>query len=144
MQNRPLKALRLWLYLIAAVQASAIVAVWMPTSWIDQCALLMGVEPLPHSPLAGYLARLSSLMYVVHGATVFIVSYHLPRSLFLVPYLGWLTGFAGVGMLTIDIAERMPAMWTCVEFGALTFNGLVIVLLSAWCDDVINKVQSGP
>ena len=119
-----------WLYFVAAIQCSAIVAVVMPDTWVDACAELMGVEPLPHTPLAGYLSRLASIMYVVHGATLFLVAKNLPRSDFLVGPLGWLSIALGASMLWIDFVERMPIVWTWIEFFAITFNGVVMLLFA--------------
>lgn len=119
-----------WLYLVAVVQSSALLAALMPDSWADACAEFMGVEPLPHTPLAGYLARLSSLMYVVHGATLFIVAKKMPQSLFMVRPLGCVTSLLGCFMLAIDLAEGMPIMWTGIEFTALTANGVIMMVLA--------------
>ena len=119
-----------WLYLVAVVQSSALFAAVMPDSWADACAEFMGVEPLPHTPLAGYLARLSSMMYVVHGATLFIVARNIPRSLFMVRPLGCVTSLLGCFMLAIDLAEGMPIIWTWIEFTALTANGVIMMMLA--------------
>ena len=116
--------------MVAAIQCSALIAAWMPDAWVDACAELMGVEPLPHTPLAGYLARLSSMMYFVHGATLCIVAKNLPQSEFMILPLGWVSIFLGFAMLGIDIAERMPIFWTGIEFSAIATNGMVMVLFA--------------
>lgn len=119
-----------WLYVVAAIQCSALLAAVMPNAWVDACAELMGVEPLPHTPLAGYLARLSSMMYVVHGATIFIVAKNLPQSQWMVRPLGWVAIVLGVAMLGIDLTEGMPIVWTWTEFLAITANGVIMVVMA--------------
>jgi hypothetical protein len=79
----------------------------MPDSWSDACAEFMGVEPLPHTPLAGYLARLSSMMYVVHGATLFVVARNMPQSLFMVKPLGGAEGRYRLNDCAV--------VWECME-----------------------------
>jgi len=116
--------------MVAIVQGSALIAALMPDSWADVCAEFMGVEPLPHTSLAGYLARLSSMMYVVHAATLVIVARNMPQSLFMVRPLGCVTLLLGCFMLAIDWAEGMPIVWTWVEFTALTVNGVIMMLLA--------------
>ncbi len=123
-----------WLYLVAVIQCSALFAALMPHIWVDACAEFMGVEPLPHTPLAGYLARLSSMMYVMHGATLLIVARHLPQSLFMVRPLGLVSLLLAGVMLWIDSIEHMPVVWTWVEFLAITSNGLVMVFLASPLD----------
>jgi hypothetical protein len=125
--------------MVALIQCSALVSALMPNAWVDMCAELMGVEPLPHTPLAGYLARLSSMMYVVHGATLFIVANQLPQSIFMVRPLGWVTLALGAAMLWIDWIEQMPAIWTWIEFLAITINGLVMILLAGKSEGVDRK-----
>lgn len=124
-----------WLYLVAVVQSSALFAALMPDSWADACADFMGVEPLSHTPLAGYLARLSSMMYVVHGATLIIVARNMPQSLFMVRPLGCVTSLLGCFMLAIDLAEGMPIVWTWIEFTALTANGVIMMVLTPRAND---------
>jgi hypothetical protein len=119
-----------WLYLVAVVQFSALFAAVMPDSWADACAGFMGVEPLPHTPLAGYLARLSSMMYVVHGMTLAVVAKNITRSLFMVRPLGGITILLGCFMLAIDLTEGMPIIWTCIEFTALAANGIIMIALA--------------
>lgn len=109
----------------------AIVPVFMPTSWIDACSRMMEVEPLPATPLAGYLSRLSSAMYVTHGGVLLVIAKHLPRSYFMVRPVGVLTWVLGAMMLWIDIAERMPFHWTLVESLALGVSGAITVVLGS-------------
>ena len=121
-------ALRLLLWTIAIVQCSAILAVIMPRSWMDWCGDSMGVGELSQTPLAGYLARLSSAMYVVHGTLVGYVAAKLPKSSLMVRPLA-LTRLLGLMMLWIDSIEAMPQAWLFVECTALFGSALCMYVL---------------
>ncbi|MFN7627676.1 MAG: hypothetical protein ACK5PZ_12670 [Pirellula sp.] len=118
-----MRLLRSWLILVGVVQCAAVIAVFMPHSWMDLCSRLMGVDPLPASSLPGYLARLSSAMYVVHGAMLIITAWYLPLVMPLVIPFARLTILLGGIMLWIDVAERMPIIWTIFETTALVLSG---------------------
>lgn len=122
-------ALRLLLWTIAIVQCSAILAVMMPRSWMDWCGDSLGVGELSRTPLAGYLARLSSAMYVVHGTLVGYVAAKLPKSSLMVRPLALTTGLLGLMMLWIDSIEAMPQSWLFVECTALFGSGLCMYIL---------------
>ncbi len=117
------------LWTIALVQCSAIAAVLMPRSWMDWCGDSLGVGELSHTPLAGYLARLSSAMYVVHGTLVGYVAATLPKSALMVRPLALTTGLLGLMMLWIDTIEAMPNVWLLVECTALFGSALCMFLL---------------
>lgn len=115
--------LRNWLIFVGVLQCAAVVAVFMPHSWMDVCSRLMGVDTLPTGSLPGYLARLSSAMYVVHGAMLIITAWNLPLVMPVVIPFARLTIFLGGIMLWIDVAENMPIAWTLFETIALVFSG---------------------
>lgn len=118
-------ALKRWLALVGWIQFSAIIAVFMPKAWMDACSELMGVDPLAATPLSGYLARLSSAMYVVHGSLILCLSYALPKHLELVPAFARTTLGLAAMMLWIDLVEGMPVDWTAMEFLALFVSGSI-------------------
>ncbi len=121
--------LRWLLWTIALVQCSAIAAVVMPRSWMDWCGDSLGVGKLSTTPLAGYLARLSSAMYVVHGTLVGYVAATLPTSALMVRPLALTTGLLGLMMLWIDTIEAMPNVWLLVECTALFGSAFCMYLL---------------
>jgi hypothetical protein len=118
-----MRLLRSWLILVGVVQSAAVIAVFMPHSWMDLCSRLMGVDSLPTGSLPNYLARLSSAMYVVHGTMLIITAWNLPLVLPIVIPFARLTIVLGGIMLWIDIAERMPIVWTLFETIALVVSG---------------------
>ncbi len=118
-----MRLLRSWLMLVGVVQCAAVIAVFMPHSWMDLCSRLMDVDSLPTGSLPGYLARLSSAMYVVHGTMLIITAWNLPLVLPIVIPFARLTIALGGIMLWIDVAERMPIVWTFLETIALVLSG---------------------
>jgi len=115
--------LRSWLILVGIVQFSAVIAVFMPQSWMDLCSGFMGVDPLPVGSLPGYLARLSSAMYVVHGAMLIITAWNLPLVMpIVIPFARVTIALGGI-MLWIDVAESMPLVWTLFETITLVASG---------------------
>lgn len=126
--------LRQMMFLVALVQGCAVFAVVMPRSWMDASASLMKVDQLGDSPLAGYLARLASALYALHGSTLGIIAWYLPSSLFMVKPIGVATICFGLLMYWIDLAEGMPAYWSAVEGTALVLGGGSFVVMASWVD----------
>jgi hypothetical protein len=62
-------------------------------------------------------------MYVVHGTMLIITAWNLPLVLPIVIPFARLTIVLGGIMLWIDIAERMPIVWTLFETIALVVSG---------------------
>jgi hypothetical protein len=122
--------LRRWLYLVGFIQLSAIVSVFMPKSWMDACSSAMGVTALEDTPIAGYLARLSSAMYVVHGMLLVCLAGLLPEQLRMVHVFSRTTFGLAFMMLWIDVIEGMPTHWTWFEFIALFGNATIMELLA--------------
>jgi len=121
--------LRRLLFLVAIVQGSAFFAAVMPRGWMDAASGVLRVDSLGHSPLAGYLARLASALYALHGSTLAIVAWYLPQSLFMVKPIGIATVLFGLLMYWIDIGEGMPTYWCAVEGSALVLGGSLFIVL---------------
>jgi hypothetical protein len=126
--------LRRLMFFVAIVQGFAVFAAVMPRSWMDASSSLLKVDPLGDSPLAGYLARLASALYALHGTTLGIIAWYLPRSLFMVKPVGVATICFGLLMYWIDLAEGMPTYWSAVEGTALVLGGGSFVVMASWVD----------
>ncbi len=107
--------LKRFMIFVAIVQGCAVFAMIMPRSWMDSISEILRVDPLGASPLAGYLARLASALYALHGSTLAIIAWYLPQSLFMVKPIGVATIAFGLAMYWIDLAEGMPVYWSIVE-----------------------------
>ncbi|MBM3964362.1 MAG: hypothetical protein FJ308_04750 [Planctomycetes bacterium] len=118
-----MRLLRNWLILAGVVQCAAVIAVFVPHTRMDACGRWMGVDSLPSGSLPGYLARLSSAMYVIHGAMLIITACNLPLVLPIVVPFARLTIALGGVMLWIDVTEGMPIGWTLFESIALASSG---------------------
>src|SRR6516225_6886500 len=107
----------------------ALVAVMMPERWMAAGHQWAGLGPLPEGPLVGYLARSSSALYALHGATVLFVSFDIRRYWRLITFLAAIALIHGVIMLGIDLAEGMPKWWTAIEGPCFAATGTIVLLL---------------
>jgi len=122
--------LQRFIFFVALVQGSALLAVVMPREWMDVASGFLRVDPLGDSPLAGYLARLASALYALHGSTLGIVAWYLPQSLCMVKPIGIATIVFGLLMYWIDLGEEMPVYWTVLEGTALVLGGGSFVVIA--------------
>src|SRR5262249_47918114 len=71
------------------------------------------------------LARSTSFLYALHGATVLFLSFDLSRYWSLITFLAAIALVHGAVMLGIDLAEGMPLWWTVVEGPGIFATGAV-------------------
>ncbi len=108
----------------------AFVAVLLPTAWMADAHLWLGLGEFPAQPITFYLARSTSLLYGVHGVLMFYLGISLNHHWRLVWLFGWLHIVIGVTMLGIDITSPMPWYWIAAEGGPVAGLGVVILLLA--------------
>ena len=114
---------------LAAVTSLALVPVFMPHAWMDQCHRLLGLGPLVETPMIAYLTRTLSGMYALHAAVLWLAAYDVRRYAPLVMLLGcWLT-FSGPVLVGIDLYARLPLAWVLGEGPVVTVLGLAILVL---------------
>lgn len=123
----PFRTVARVLRLFGLVDLCALFAVVVPHVWLSDAARAAGLAGLPADPVAGYLARSASLMYALHGATVFFISFDVRRYWPLIRCLALLSPLHGAILLGLDIAEGMPSWWTCVEGPAFAATGLLVL-----------------
>jgi hypothetical protein len=133
---------RRWLVFVlrfgASVMALALLAVVMPTEWMQASNARLGLTPLAEqadTPLFQYLTRSLALLYAVHGGLLWLASTDIDRLRPLVRYMGASAVFFGVVVLGIDLAAGMPWYWTAAEAGGVTANGLVVL----WLDSRVER-----
>ena len=113
--TRSERVLKVLLRVVGSAALLAIVAVFMPYSWMDAIHGRLGMGELPSAPIVGYLARSTSAFYAILGGLMWFVSYDLRRYRALLGYLGAaLVGFGAV-WIGVDVAEGMPSFWTWQE-----------------------------
>lgn len=117
------------LRLFGLVDLCALFAVVVPHAWLSDAARAAGLAGLPADPVAGYLARSASLMYALHGATVFFISFDVRRYWPLIRCLALLAPVHGAIILGLDLAEGMPIWWTSLEGPAFAATGLFVLAL---------------
>ena len=83
------KALVLLLRFVGVGALFALVAVFMPSSWMAATHRRLGLGEMPTGPVVEYLARSVSAFYAVMGALCLVVAADLERYWPLVRFLGW-------------------------------------------------------
>jgi hypothetical protein len=123
--------LRFVLRYIGTVAMLALVAVFMPYSWMDATHAWLGMGRLPSEPVVGYLARSLSLFYAFLGGLLWLCSTDVHRHRVVLRYLGG--AFVGFGaiMWGVDFAERLPDFWKHVEGPMVIVFGSIIWFLSS-------------
>ena len=119
-----------WLMILVGGMAMlAVVAVIMPTAWMEAANDSIGLGPFHSSPLMEYLTRSLSLLYALFGILTVYLGLNVRRYPSLIRLVGWLTIVLGVGLTGIDFAAGMPASWSWSEGPPTIAIGLAILWL---------------
>ena len=125
------RLIKLILRLGGTLMGLAVFAVFMPTAWMEQSSVLLGLEPLADTALSQYLTRSLSLLYAVHGALLWVASLDPERMAPMITAIAVLNlvlaGFLG----GIDLKAGMPAFWTVSEVVVPAASGLLILFLQS-------------
>lgn len=124
-----LRILRVILAVTGAGLLLAVVPIFFPVSVINYLHQQLGLGQFPNSAIAFYLARSTSLLYAMHGALMFFVSFNLVRYWPLVRLLGYLHVVLGLAMLGIDVSTPMPLYWIIGEGMPVAVTGMLILWL---------------
>jgi hypothetical protein len=124
-------ALLKWLLrVIGGVELLAIPFILIPVGWMDAVhARLLG-HPLPAGPIVEYMARSLSVMYAIHGAVVFRVSFDVVRFRPLIAFLGGLHVFIGLAVLGTDVSAGLPVWWVAGEGPGIAAGGVLVLVLA--------------
>ena len=122
--------LKLLLRIIGSVALVAIVAVFMPYSWMNAVHRWLGMGELSDQPIVGYLARSTSAFYALLGGLFWVVSFDLHRHKVVLCYLGIVVVIFGAALFVIDLLEGMPLYWSFTEGPFNVGFGIVILVLS--------------
>jgi hypothetical protein len=121
------KALVLLLRFVGVSALVALVAVFMPASWMATTHRWLGLGEMPTGPVVEYLARSLSAFYAIMGVLCLVLAADLERYRPLVRFLGLASALMSVVLLGVDLAAAMPWWWSASEgprgvvFGALLF-----------------------
>ncbi len=108
----------------------ALVAVFMPLSWMAATHHWLGLGQMPTGPVVEYLARSLSATYAVFGALCLVVASDLERYRPVVRFLGVAFALMGLVLLGVDVAAGLPWWWIAVEGPALIGVGTLMVFLA--------------
>ena len=109
------RILKIFLRLVGSAALFAIVAVFMPYSWMNAIHSRLGMGELPSEPVVGYLARSTSAFYAIMGGLVWLVSFDLRHYKNVTLYIGIVFVCMGIVLFGIDLVEGMPAFWAWGE-----------------------------
>ena len=116
---------------VGGIELCAIPFILVPMSWMAEVhASLLGLGPMPQAPIVEYMARTLSLLYAVHGAVVFRVSFDLVRFRPFVGFLGALHIAVGLCIIGIDLAAGLPWWWVLGEGPGIAVGGVLVLLLN--------------
>ena len=123
------KALVILLRLVGGSALFALVAVFMPSSWMAATHQWLGLGEMPTAPVVEYLARSLSAFYALVGALCLVVASDLERYRSLVRFLGAAFALMSVVFLGVDLAAGMPWWWSASEGpGGVVFGALLFLL----------------
>ena len=105
----------------------AVVPAFMPTGWIDAIHKSLLGPPFPTDPVAEYLARSASLLYVFHGGLLFYAAGDVAKFHGFLKLYASLVTLAGPAFLAVDLLAGMPAWWAWGEGGSLFSGGLLVL-----------------
>jgi hypothetical protein len=117
------------LRIVGVTALLALVAVFMPCSWMAATHRWLGLGEMPTAPVVDYLARSLSAFYAVAGAQFLVVASDLERYRLLVRFLGVAFALISLVLLGVDLAAGMPWWWSASEGpGGVVFGALLVVL----------------
>jgi hypothetical protein len=123
------KAVVVLLRLVGVGALFALVAVFMPSSWMAATHRWLGLGEMPSGPVVEYLARSLSAFYAVFGALCLVVASDLERYRPLVRFLGVVFAGMSLVLLGVDVAAGMPWWWSASEGpGGVVFGAVLFVL----------------
>ena len=108
---------------------TAVVPAVMPSAWMEEIPIRLGMGELPRGPMIAYLTHSLSAMYTLHGAVVFVVSLDVRRYLPVVKCLAVLAIMFGIRMIVLDVVVGMPMFWVLCEGPFIVvINGVLLWL----------------
>jgi hypothetical protein len=127
--TRSERALKVVLRINGAITSLAILAVFMPLSWMADTHRYLGMGEIPPAPVFEYLARTVSFMYFIHGTLCLLLSTDVRRFGPIITYVATIEMiFAGL-LFWIDSKAHMPLSWTLTEAPAvIAMSSLILVL----------------
>jgi hypothetical protein len=124
------KALVFLLRIVGVPALFALVAVFMPVSWMTATHRWLGLGEMPIAPIVEYLARSLSAFYAIMGALCLVLANDLERYQPLVRLLGVAFALMSLVLLGVDVAAGMPWWWSASEGPGGVLFGVVLFVLA--------------
>lgn len=125
-----------WLILllrtIGLIDAAALIAVLAPRSWIAANHEWLGLGSFPEQPIAGYLARCTSIWYVSYGLLLWFVSFDTRKYAQLITLLACTMLIQGLVIIGIDVSEGMPLWWCLLEGPCCSVLGGLLMIVQRY------------
>jgi hypothetical protein len=117
-----------WILRVVGILAMfAIVAAFMPLSWMASVHESIGLGKMPDGPIVEYLARSLSALYALLGCWIFYLSGRVPDQLGVVRLFGALFAVFGVVLWWVGFKSGLPIAWVLLEGPPSILLGLWIV-----------------
>jgi hypothetical protein len=108
----------------------ALIAVFMPMSWMAAIHRWLGLGEMPTGAVVEYLARDLSAFYALVSALILVVASDLARYRPLVRYLGLAIAAISLVFLGVDLVAGMPWWWSAFEGPPGVAFGIVVFFLA--------------
>jgi hypothetical protein len=127
--------LAVWLRTVGLVDLLAIGAVLAPNASLAAMHQQLRMGSFPDAPVAWYLARSTSWLYVVFAALLLFLSGDVVRHRPTIRFLAGCGFVSGLVLLAIDWSAGMPLWWTATEGPCcLLLAGVTWGLTTGWTD----------
>lgn len=123
------RRLAILIRIVGTLGALAIVAVFMSRGWIEWCHEMLGMGPFPKAPVAEYLARSTSMFYVVLGVVHWLLSLDVRRYGRAITIAAILMVLGGITLVSIDVRAAMPWWWIGGEGPFVVVLGIAYLVL---------------
>ncbi|MBE3069890.1 MAG: hypothetical protein IMZ66_06610 [Planctomycetes bacterium] len=123
------RRLAILIRIVGTLSVLAIVAVFMSRGWIEWCHEMLGLGPFPKAPVAEYLARSTSMFYVVLGVVHWLLSLDVRRYGRAITGVGILMVLGGITLVSIDVRAAMPWWWIGSEGPFVVALGIAYLVL---------------
>ncbi|MCX7591222.1 MAG: hypothetical protein N2255_06290 [Kiritimatiellae bacterium] len=127
--SREERVLKTLLRMMAAAETLAVGAVFLPRSWMETCHEWLGLGTFPSEPIATYLARHLSALYVLHAGFIWLASTDVRHFASLVVYLAISGIVFSIFITALDILFGFPWFWVLAEGPGLTLLSIVFLVL---------------
>ena len=128
-----LSLLTLLLRIHGLVLLCALVPIFFPFEWMNSIHQFLGLGELNQAPITHYLTRTLSLVYALHGAVCFTITFDIKKYLPLIRILAIYHGLFGAILLAIDLQAGMPVFWTVSEGPPIVGFAIFIYWFSNLC-----------